>query len=261
MEDYMQEFLRSNEKWILAWKTDADTLEKVMPLSDLVTPAGRKPSLVDDAYGALKQVIRDGVLPAGYQGSEQEIADKLKMSRTPVHEALIRLQSEGLVKVLPKRGVLVCAISPEDMREIYDVIIACESTAAELLAALPESERQAKAEALDALNASMGIALKQNDRLAWAKADDAFHRLLMASCGNSRLARIAETILDQSHRARMVSLNWRPLPTQSVEEHHQIVEAIRHGLTVQARNRARAHRAHTRDLLLPLLERFGVKQL
>ena len=122
------------------------------------------------------------------------------MSRTPVHEALIRLQSEGLVKVLPKRGVLVCAISPEDMREIYDVIIACESTAAELLAALPESERQAKAAALEALNTSMGIALRQNDRLAWARADDAFHRLLMASCGNSRLARIAEMILDQSHR-------------------------------------------------------------
>jgi DNA-binding GntR family transcriptional regulator len=59
----------------------------------------------------------------------------------------------------------------------------------------------------------------------------------------------------------MVSLKWRPLPTQSVEEHHQIVDAIRKGLKVQARNRARTHRAHSRDLLLPLLERFGVKQL
>jgi Bacterial regulatory proteins, gntR family len=103
---------------------------------------------------ALKQAIREGVLPPGYQGSEQEIADKLKMSRTPVHEAIIRLQSEGLVKVLPKRGVPVCVVSPDDMREIYEVIIACESTAAELLAALPESERRVKADALDALNAS-----------------------------------------------------------------------------------------------------------
>ena len=80
---------------------------------------GRKPSLVDNAYVALKEVIRDGVLPPGYQGSEQEIAGKLNMSRTPVHEAIIRLQSEGLVKVLPKRGVLVCSISPDDCENVF----------------------------------------------------------------------------------------------------------------------------------------------
>jgi DNA-binding GntR family transcriptional regulator len=233
----------------------------VFPLSDLVEETGKKSSLVNDAYAALKQVIRDGVLPPGYQGSEQEIANKLKMSRTPVHEAIIRLQSEGLVKVLPKRGVLVCAISPEDMREIFDVIIAFESLAAELLAGLPESERQAKADALDALNASMGRALEKNDLVAWAKADDEFHRLLVESCGNGRIARIAETIMDQSHRARMLTLKWRPIPTKSVEEHQQIVDAIRKGLKVQAHNRVRDHRARARDLLLPLLERFGVKQL
>src|SRR5271166_2956456 len=117
----------------------------VFLLSELTAQAGRKPSLVDNAYVALKEVIRDGVLPPGYQGSEQEIAGKLNISRTPVHEAIIRLQSEGLVKVLPKRGVLVCSISPDDMREIYDVNIACESMAAELLAALLESERRIKA--------------------------------------------------------------------------------------------------------------------
>jgi len=73
----------------------------VFLLSELTAQAGRKPSLVDNAYVALKEVIRDGVLPPGYQGSEQEIAGKLNMSRTPVHEAIIRLQSEGLVKFFP----------------------------------------------------------------------------------------------------------------------------------------------------------------
>ena len=56
----------------------------VFPLSELTAQAGRKPSLVDDAYVALKDAIRQGVLPPGYQGSEQEIAGKLNMSRTPV---------------------------------------------------------------------------------------------------------------------------------------------------------------------------------
>jgi DNA-binding GntR family transcriptional regulator len=232
-----------------------------LPLTELVAETERKPSLVDDAYVALKHAIRQGVLPPGYQGSEQDIAAKLNMSRTPVHEAIIRLQSEGLVKVLSKRGVFICTISPDDMREIYDVIIACESMAAELLAGLPEFERGNKANALETLNASMGLALQNDNLLAWAEADDEFHRLLVASCGNGRIARIAESIMDQSHRARMLSLKLRPTPTKSVQEHQLIIDAIRKGLSLEAHNQARAHRAHARDLLLPLLERFGIRHL
>ena len=65
----------------------------------------KRPSLVEDAYKALKEAIRNNVFPPGYQGSEQEIALRLGMSRTPVHEAIIRLQEDGLVRVLSKRGV------------------------------------------------------------------------------------------------------------------------------------------------------------
>ena len=230
-------------------------------LGELVPETARKPSLVDDAYQAIKNAIRDDVLPSGYQGSEQEIAGKLRMSRTPVHEAIIRLQAEGLVKVLSKRGVLVCAVSPADMREIYDVIIACESMAAELLAGLPAADRQARANTLDALNAAMKTALRAGDLLAWAKADDEFHRLLVAGCGNGRIARIAATILDQSHRARMLSLKLRPLPTRSVKEHQQIIGAIRLGQPEQAHGLARAHRVAARDTLLPLLEKYAVRHL
>src|SRR6476661_4705029 len=110
--------LASNElrKWLM------------LTLDDLGTaPSTHRPSLVDDAYRALKNAIRENVFPPGYQGSEQEIASKLGMSRTPVHEAIIRLQEEGLVRVITRRGILVCPISPEDMREIYDIIIALES--------------------------------------------------------------------------------------------------------------------------------------
>src|SRR5215211_1805222 len=109
----------------------------------------RKPSLVEDAYKALKDAIRDNVFPPGYQGSEQEIAVRLGMSRTPVHEAIIRLQEDGLVRVLSKRGVMVCPLAPEDVREIYDVIIAIESMAAELLAALSDEERRLVADELE----------------------------------------------------------------------------------------------------------------
>jgi DNA-binding GntR family transcriptional regulator len=69
----------------------------------------------------------------------------------------------------------------------------------------------------------MCFALQNDNLLAWAEADDEFHRLLVASCGNGR---IAETIMDQSHRARMLSLKLRPTPTKSVQEHQLIIDAI-----------------------------------
>src|SRR3954447_19013442 len=115
----------------------------MLALTEEAEEPNRKPSLVDDAYAALKEAIRENTFPPGYQGSEQEIATKLGMSRTPVHEAIIRLQEEGLVRVMTRRGVQVCAVSPEDMREIYEVIIALEAVAAELLAGRAQAERAA----------------------------------------------------------------------------------------------------------------------
>src|SRR3954453_16270562 len=218
-------------------------------------------SLVGDAYDALKQAIRENAFPPGYQGSEQEIAAQLKMSRTPVHEAIIRLQEEGLVRVLPRRGVLVCSISPDDMREIYEAIIVLEGGAAELLAGKPADVRQAVVDELDGVNTQMEVALGADDLVAWARADERFHQLLIERCGNGRLARMFHTIMDQSHRARMLTLRMRPKPTGSVREHRATVAAIQQGNTTLARECARQHRAAARDQLLPLLSQSGMKHL
>src|SRR5215212_3773657 len=139
----------------------------MLALTEEAEEPNRKPSLVDDAYGALKEAIRENTFPPGYQGSEQEIATRLGMSRTPVHEAVIRLQEEGLVRVLSRRGVVICAISAADMREIYGVIIAVEAASAETLAEMPEGERGPVADELDAVNARMGAALAADDLVEW----------------------------------------------------------------------------------------------
>lgn len=221
----------------------------------------QKPTLVGGAYESLKEAIRNNVFPPGYQGSEQEIASQLGMSRTPVHEAIIRLQEEGLVRVLPRRGVVVCAISPDDMREIYEVIIALESASAELLAERPKDERRPIVEELTTLNARMQSALGSDDLVEWAKADERFHQLLVERSGNGRLARMFHTIMDQSHRARMLTLQLRPKPTASVREHRAIVDAIHKGDPEAAREGAKRHRVTARDQLLPLLGEFGMKHL
>lgn len=224
-------------------------------------PLAKAPSLVADAYQALKNAIRDNAFAPGYQGSEQEIALRLGMSRTPVHEALIRLQEEGLVRVLPKRGVTVLALSPDDMREIYDVIIALEGMAAELIAGMSPADRRPIAAELDAINAEMKDALQRDELDAWARADDRFHRTLIDRSGNMRLARLANTIMDQSHRARMMTLRLRAKPTKSIKEHQAIVSAIKSGDLMLSCSNAQDHRRRARSELLPLLDQFGMKHL
>lgn len=221
----------------------------------------KRPSLVEDAYGALKQAIRDNVFPPGYQGSEQEIAVRLGMSRTPVHEAIIRLQEDGLVRVLSKRGVMVCPLSPEDVREIYDVIIAIESMAAELLATLPDKERRLVARKLEGATVRMEEALRKDNLLAWASADDLFHRTLVERCGNGRIRRIAQTVTDQAHRARLLTLKLRSKPTGSAAAHRRIIGAIQKGRVAEAHRYAREHRVSARDELVPLIVSVGIKHM
>src|SRR3954452_20008676 len=152
----------------------------MLALTEEAEEPNRKPSLVDDAYAALKEAIRENMFPPGYQGSEQEIATRLGMSRTPVHEAVIRLQEEGLVRVLSRRGVVICAISAADMREIYEVIIALESTAAELLAEKPEDERLAITTELECVNAEMEAARKGVNVVRQVTAKGRYARALAA---------------------------------------------------------------------------------
>ena len=221
----------------------------------------KRTSLVDGAYAAMRAAIRDASFAPGYQASEQEIALRLGMSRTPVHEAAIRLQEDGLVRVLPRKGILILALAPDDMREIYDVVIAMDGRAAELVAGLPDSERLAAAQALDAQTDAMARAHASSDLPAWGQADGAFHAALIEQARNGRMSRIVQAINDQSHRARMLTLNLRRTLDASIAEHRRIAAAIRAGDVAEASDAARQHRLRARNELLPLLESYGLRHL
>lgn len=218
--------------------------------------ADNRPSLVDQAYAAFKQAITAGDYAPGTQLSAQDLASRLGTSRTPIHEAALRLQEEGLVRILPKKGILVCALSPDDVREIYEVIVAIEGEAAARIAAMPEAERMPLADLLEADTNRMEAALDFDPR---SEADMAFHRLLVEACGNSRFASIIKTVNSQAARARVFMVQMRPSIEKSVPEHRAIIAAIRAGDASAAREAARAHRARARDEILPLLARFGLK--
>jgi DNA-binding GntR family transcriptional regulator len=217
--------------------------------------------LVDAAYQAIKLAIRENVFPPGYQAAEAEIARQLGMSRTPVHEAMTRLQEEGLVRILARRGILICALAPEDIEEIYELIIALEGAAAERIARSPDMTRGPVLKRLEDATSAMQTALEHDDLIAWAKADEDFHDGLVSGCGNRRLLRMVATVTDQSHRSRMFTLHLRPKPVASADEHWQIIAAIRKGDAEAASRAARAHRQRARDQILPLIARLKLRNL
>jgi DNA-binding GntR family transcriptional regulator len=218
-----------------------------------------RPTAADAAYQRLRAMILDNHLPPGAQRLEAELALELGLSRTPVREAMLRLQQDGLVSVTPRHGMRVAPISPADMRDIYDVLESLEPKAAELLARrnLPEADLVPLLSSCDAMEA----AIAQQDRTAWAQADEAFHRGLAELCGNTRLAAMVMQVWDQSHRARMFTLNMRPLPERSTAEHRATLQAIRAGDAEQARESYRRHRQRGGAELIALIERSGLAWL
>lgn len=218
-----------------------------------------KKSLVELAYAQLKKRILDNQYYPGYQALENEVAEDLGMSRTPVREALIQLKHEGLVELIPRRGMRIVPVVADDMKEIYDVLTSLEAMAAELLA-----RRQPDAETLEPMKAAtrdMETALQKDDLDAWAAADEKFHRALIDLCGNRRLAAMANTVRDQGHRARMVTLRLRDKPSASADEHERVLEAIESGDWQTARDVHYAHRKRASVELTEILEKYRLPQL
>jgi DNA-binding GntR family transcriptional regulator len=222
---------------------------------------GPQETRAEAAYRYLRNAILSNALPAGFQAAENEIAAQLSMSRTPVHEAMTRLAEEGFVQILPRKGILVRALTPADLLEIYDVLIALEGAAAELLAAGTAEGLDATLAELQTSTDEMDAALGAGDLDAWRVADERFHDALVASCGNGRIKRMVAMVAGQSHRARRLTLHLRPAPTNSAAEHRATIAAILSGDVAAAGEAARAHRRCARDQLVPILKRISFQQL
>ncbi|MCB1430540.1 MAG: GntR family transcriptional regulator [Nitratireductor sp.] len=198
-------------------------------------------------------------MPPGFQAPEPEIALRLGMSRTPVREALIRLESEGLVRLIPRHGALVLPVAADDMREIYEILTALEPEAAASLAR--KQPDRASLDALEAATRAMEAALRDNDLDAWAEADDRFHRTLLMLHANNRMTNFVSSLFDQVHRARMTTLRLRKPPEQSTREHREILEHILAGDAEKARKSFRAHRERAAAELLSILQSHDLQAL
>ena len=143
------------------------------------------PLASDAAYREIKSWIQTGRVAPGHLIDESEAVKELGMSRTPVREALLRLQAEGYIEIRRNKGIRVLPLSAGDMREIYQVISALEGTAVGLIA-----DRRPPAEAFRALEeavAQLEEYQESQDVEKWGTADELFHRELMRLSGNEKL--------------------------------------------------------------------------
>ena len=228
--------------------------------SDRNDDSGRV-AVVKRAYATLKQKILNNEFPPGYQALEQEVADMLGVSRTPVREILTHLQDEGLIERLPRRGFRVLPLTPEDIHELADVLSCLEVRAVELLSELNLAADAEPLRILESANAQAREALARDDREGWAHADRAFHRTILQYCGNRHLTRTGFAVWDQFHRADMITLRIRPIPTGSPPEHDAIIEAVRNHDAAEARGRLTRHRRNGRETIISSLEKFGLRHL
>jgi GntR family transcriptional regulator, rspAB operon transcriptional repressor len=180
-------------------------------------------SLVDAAYEQIKRLITTCRFRPGEYVNESEVSMSLGIGRTPVHQAFDRLRSEGLVEVMPRKGILVKPISLDEVLQIVEVRTLCESYCVRLSA-----ERATAAEIAELTRTldRAGRVLSKRDSEELMLLDRAFHGLIARSSRNDVLAETLGRLHDRSLRFWIISLN-APGHHQSVHDQHAaILKAI-----------------------------------
>lgn len=209
-------------------------------------------TLVDRVYQEIQNRILYNVWGTGHQALEQELAEELGVSRTPIREALSRLQRDGLVKVIPRHGMRVLPISLTDIQEIYQILTSLESLAVELAAARKLTAKEL--EFLERATQKMNVAHEASDIKAWAQADEDFHYHLVELSGNRILTEVVDSFWSRAQRARLTLLSRRKSTAESTLEHAKLVDAIRQGDSRLARETLENHRRRGVQNLTQLME-------
>lgn len=221
----------------------------VMPLSP--EPA----TLADQAYGRIKQMIFDFTLMPGDRCSESEMAQRLEVSRTPLRQALQRLEREGFLQVMPKIGWQVAPLDFDTFDELYDLRVLIECHAAQHLA---------EAETRDTLATLADVWLvPPPERLAdgaeVGQLDEQFHALLVRGSGNREMARVHREITERIRIIRRLDFTKSARVEATYEEHARILRAITRRRGDEAQRLLRAHieqsKLEVRHITLDMLYR------
>ena len=171
-------------------------------------------------FDSLRKAIILGKLKPGERLMEIQLAEEMGVSRTPVREAIRKLELEGFVVMVPRRGAYVAGVSVKDIADVFEVRSALEGLAAGLAA-----ERITEEE-MEELEKVIHLISGEEDILTVYKKDNEFHELIYKASRNHRLTQIITNLSEQINRFRLTSLSVPGRLKIAVDEHKKIIEAI-----------------------------------
>lgn len=217
------------------------TLIRPMPLASV--PVERR-SRADEVYEQLKRDIAEFQLVPGDRFTENSVTERLNVSRTPVRQALIRLQQEGYVEVMFRSGWRVLPFDFAKFEQLYDLRMVLETTAAHRLC--DEGLRSPKPINRPLLDDLMALwlvpaAQRSTDTVQVSEWDEAFHCALVESAGNPEMARVHREVTDRIRIIRRLDFTKQARIEATYDEHGKILTAIRAKRGDQAALLLRAH--------------------
>ncbi len=181
--------------------------------------------LRDVVFNTLRQAILRGELKPGERLMEIKLANQLGVSRTPIREAIRKLELDGLVLIVPRRGAEVAQITEKSLRDVLEVRRSLEALAVRLAC-----ERMTPQGLLDLKNAEKDFekVLGNDDITVVAEADVAFHDVIYLATDNQRLIQLLSNFREQMYRYRVEYLKKKESHPKLLEEHQEIIHAIEH---------------------------------
>jgi len=219
--------------------------EKLSPIS----LEGFQP-LREMVFDVLLEAIMSGQLPPGERLMEVQLAEEIGVSRTPVREAIRRLELEGFVVMIPRKGAYVAGLSIKDVTSIFEIRSALESLAVRLGAERITEEGLA---VLDENLVEFDKNYEEGDTERYFKLDIAFHQALYKFSGNERLVQMMGNLTEQINRYRRVSMSDAVIRQHTIHEHRKIVEALRSHDPKKAMEAMSEHMVHTENSLITIL--------
>ncbi|XCP85748.1 GntR family transcriptional regulator [Roseburia hominis] len=179
--------------------------------------------LRDVVFNTLRQAILRGELKPGERLMEIQLANKLGVSRTPIREAIRKLELEGLVLMIPRRGAEVAEITEKNLMDVLEVRKALEELAAELACERISKEQIGE---LKVAAKEFEETLKSEDITRIAEADVRFHDIIFYATDNQRLITLLNNLREQMYRFRIEYLKHKEYYGQLIMEHEKIIELI-----------------------------------
>ena len=203
----------------------------------------------------IREAIINGTFAPGERLMEIQMADEMGVSRTPVREAIRKLEMEGFVVMIPRRGTYVSNMSIKDINDVYEIRISLDTLAAGLAAERISDE---ELEELQCLLVKVGNAIEENDMAKVVEADIEFHDVLYKASRNERLRNIINNLREQITVIRGVSMRYPGRLKDTQEEHRRLVECIAARNVEKSQEMARIHLENAeKTLMAAMSERKG----